>query len=350
MAVLHRLPMAALSRYAGDLTCAGAQTTPRRRTPHRPENGGPVMNQPERSPAAASNPYADGCAWIDGALVPIAEARIPILDTGFTRSDCTYDVVAVWHGRFFRLEDHLERFERSWRRMRFEPPLDRDGIRDVLHDCVRASGLDDAYVEMIVTRGVPVAGERDPRRFANRFYAFAIPYVWLLRPEQQDAGIAMVIARDTVRIDPRAVDPTVKNFHWGDLVAGLFEAYDRAAQNVVLLNAAGEVTEGPGFNIFAVCAGTLWTPASGVLQGITRRTVIELADRAGIPTRVEMFGVERLQAADELFITSTAGGVMPVTRLDDEPVGNGHPGPLTRTLRQAYWDAHGAPRWSSSVT
>jgi branched-chain amino acid aminotransferase len=307
------------------------------------------MSQPHPLPAAPDARYADGCAFIDGALVPIAEARIPLLDTGFTRSDCTYDVVAVWGGRFFRLDDHLDRFERSWRRGRFTPPLDRAAMRRVLHDCVRKSGLNEAYVEMIVTRGVAVAGERDPRRFVNRFYAFAIPYVWIARPEQQDAGIEMVIARETVRIDPRAVDPTMKNFHWGDLVAGLFEAYDREAHNVVLLNAAGEVTEGPGFNIFALCAGTLWTPAAGVLEGITRRTVLELAARAGIATRTGMFGPERLQAADELFITSTAGGVMPVTRLDGRPVGDGTPGATTRALRAAYWEAHADPAWTCAV-
>ncbi|MGE0485466.1 MAG: aminotransferase class IV [Gammaproteobacteria bacterium] len=293
--------------------------------------------------------YADGCAWIDGTLVPIAEARIPILDTGFTRSDCTYDVVAVWDGAFFRLDEHLERFARSCRLGRFTPPLDCSGIRAVLFDCVRASGLEQAYVEMIVTRGVPENGERDPRRFRNRFYAFAIPYVWIARPELQDQGIALVVARDTRRIDPDAVDPTVKNFHWGDLVRGLFEAYEREAHTVVLLNAAGEVTEGPGFNLFAVCAGTLWTPADGVLEGITRRTVLELADRIGIPTRVSMFGVERLQGADELFITSTAGGVMPVTRLDGIALRDGRPGPMTRKLREAYWDAHHDPAWITPV-
>ncbi|MCB1748694.1 MAG: aminotransferase class IV [Gammaproteobacteria bacterium] len=299
--------------------------------------------------AAADPRYADGCAWIEGELLPIAEARIPILDTGFTRSDCTYDVVAVWDGAFFRLDDHLDRFERSCRLGRFNPPLARDGVRAALFDCVRTSGLAQAYVEMIVTRGVPEAGERDPRRFRNRFYAFAIPYVWIARPEQQAEGIALVVARDTQRIDPAAVDPTVKNFHWGDLVRGLFEAYERAAHSVVLLNAAGEVTEGPGFNLFAICDGVLWTPAAGVLEGITRRTVLELAERRGIPTRISMFGVERLQAADELFITSTAGGVMPVTRLDGNTLGDGRPGPLTRTLRQAYWDAHRDPAWITPV-
>ena len=165
--------------------------------------------------------YAAGCAYIDGQFVPIDQARIPITDTGFTRSDCTYDVVASWAGRLFRLDDHLARFERSWQALRLKPPLSRAAMREVLIECVRRSGLENAYVEMIVTRGLPPPGDRDPRNFVNRFYAFAVPYVWLVKPDDQLRGTHLAIAREVVRIDPAAVDPTVKNFHWGDLTRGL---------------------------------------------------------------------------------------------------------------------------------
>ena len=300
-------------------------------------------------PAAADPAFAAGCAHIDGQFVPIDQARIPITDTGFTRSDCTYDVVATWAGSFFRLDAHLARFERSWQTLRLNPPLDRAAMGEVLIECVRRSGLKDAYVEMIVTRGSPPPGERDPRNFKNRFYAFAVPYVWLVKPDDQLRGTHLAIARDVVRIDPHSVDPTVKNFHWADLTRGLFEAFEREANTVVLLNAAGEVTEGPGFNLFVLSQGRLWTPSSGVLHGITRDTVIELAAREGITTEVTMFGAERLREAEEIFITSTAGGVMPVTRLDGQTIGDGRPGETTLALRQAYWDAHSDPRWATPV-
>lgn len=293
--------------------------------------------------------WSDGCAWIDGAFVPIAEARIPITDTGFTRSDCTYDVVAVWEGRFFRLADHLDRFERSWRSLGLNPPLSKDAMREVLHACVRRTGLTESYVEMIVTRGCPPPGDRDPRNFENRFYAFAVPYVWLVQPEDQLLGTHLVIARDAVRTDPRSVDPKAKNFHWGDLTRGLFEAYGRGATTCVLLNAAGQVTEGPGFNVFALTDGVLWTPADGCLQGVTRQTVLELAAADGIDARVTMFGPEVLLEADEIFATSTAGGVMPVTVLDGRPVGDGRPGETSLRLRQLYWDAHASPALTEPV-
>jgi len=189
--------------------------------------------------------FAEGCAFIDGGYVPIAEARIPIIDTGFLRSDVTYDVVAVWNGKFFRIEDHLYRFERGWKRMRMKPDVSKDEIRRILFECIRRSGIRNAYVDMIMSRGIDEEGSRDPRRFRNRFYAYAIPYVWIVKPEDQEVGIHLVVAEKTVRIPPDAIDPTIKNFHWGDLIRGLFEAYDRGGYTVVLPDARGNITEGP---------------------------------------------------------------------------------------------------------
>ena len=302
-----------------------------------------------KAESPATNSYAEGRAWIDGDYVPIADARIPITDTGFTRSDCTYDVVSTWDGRFFRLADHLDRFERSCQAIRLNPQFSRAEIREILFECVRRTELRDAYVEMILTRGVPPVGVRDPRQFVNRFYAFAIPYIWIVKPDDQLVGTHVVIAQTATRIDPQSVDPSVKNFHWADMTKGIFEAYDREATTVVLLNAAGEVTEGPGLNIFVLHDGALWTPEGGVLQGITRKTILELAATDGIQTRVRMFGRELLDPADEIFMTSTAGGVMPVTTLDDKPVSDGKPGETALRLRQMYWDAHEDDAYTESI-
>ncbi len=295
------------------------------------------------------NPFLKGCAWIEGKYLPIAQARIPILDTGFLRSDVTYDVAAVWKGRFFRLEDHLDRFEASWRRLRMEPSLSREEMRAILLECVARSGLRDAFVEMILSRGVDRHGVRDPRRFENCFYAYAIPYVWLVKPEDQELGTHLIIARNTVRIPPRSIDPTVKNFQWGDLVRAQFEAYDKGGHTAVLSDADGNLTDGPGFNLFACHDGTLLTPSHGVLQGITRRTVLDLAGEQGIATNVTMFNAQVLRAASEIFLTSTAGGVMPVTTLDGCQVGNGKPGSITMLLRRRYWEAQEKERWTVPV-
>jgi branched-chain amino acid aminotransferase len=294
--------------------------------------------------------FADGCAWIEGEYVPIAEARIPILDAGFVRSDLTYDVVGVWEGSFFRLDDHLDRLERGCKRIRLALPKPRSEIRQIAIETVRRSGLREAYVEIVITRGVPAPGERDPRRWTPRLYVYAIPYVWIVRPEQQELGTQVVVARDTRRIPPGSVDPTVKNFHWGDLVRGLFEAYDRDAWLAILLDGDGLVCEGPGFNVFAIVDGELITPSRGVLEGITRRTVIDIAAAFEWVVHVGDLPASALYRAEEIFLTSTAGGVMPVATLDGRPVGEGRPGPMTTAIRHRYWEMHRDPRYALQVT
>lgn len=290
-----------------------------------------------------------GAAFVDGCVVGIEEARVPIIDTGFSRSDLTYDVVAVWEGAFFRLEDHLDRFERGCRRLRLEPPHSRDEIAEILIDLVRRTGLRRSFVEMICTRGISRNGVRDPRRFENRFYAYAIPYVWLLSWDERDIGMDAVITQTVQRIPSRAVDPTVKNFHWGDLTRGLYEAYDRGARFPILLDSAGHVTEGAGYNVFAVVGGRVLTPDSGALHGITRRTVLEIARRDGIEAAEQPIAEQIVRDAGELFATSTAGGVMPITQLDGALVGEGGVGPVTRRLRDLYWAAHEDPAYLTWV-
>ena len=292
--------------------------------------------------------FPPGVAYLDGAYVPMSEARIPVLDWGFLRSDATYDVVHVWQGRFFRLDRHLERFERSVAKLRMTLPFGQDELVEVLRQCVLRAGLEDAYVEMICTRGVSPTFSRDPRDAVNRFIAFAIPFGWILRPEQRERGLQVAISR-IQRIPPQSVDPTVKNYHWLDLVAGLFEAYERGAENVILTDGAGNVSEGPGFNIFAVTEGRVVTPDRGVLEGITRGTAIELCQELGHPVEVAPLPVETLCGAGEAFVTSTAGGIMPLTLVDGEPIGDGAPGPVTRALIELYWAKHEDPAWTTPV-
>ena len=297
----------------------------------------------------ATNPYADGCAYIEGKYFPIAEARISILDSGFYRSDLTYDVVAVWKGKFFRLDDHLKRFENGYTQLRMNPKISLAQMREILFECVRRAGIRNAYVEMILSRGIDEDGSRDPRRFRNCFYAHAVPYMWIVKPEDQKVGIHLVIAEKTIRIPPDAIDPTVKNFHWGDLVRGIYEAYDRGGYTVVLPDAAGNITEGPGFNVFVYDRGSLLTPERGVLKGITRQTMIDLAEAQGIPVRLDMFGADVLMAAEEVFLTSTAGGVMPVTLVNGRTIGDGKPGKITTLMQKRYWEAHDEGPWVTPV-
>lgn len=295
-----------------------------------------------------SSDFSKGAAWVRGEYVPIGEACVPITDWGFLRSDATYDVVTVWESSFFRLDDHLDRFFASCRSFRLDPGKTREDVAAILERCVSLAGLRSAYVEMVATRGQPPWGSRDPRQAVNQFYAFAVPYVWIANEEQRCRGLNVNVS-EIQRIPPRSVDPTAKNYHWNDLTMGLLAALDAGADTVVLTDPAGNVVEGPGFNIFAASGGALVTPREGVLEGITRRTVIEMAQSLGVPVQLRPLPAGELRGAQEAFLSSSGGGVLPVTRVDGQALGDGRPGPLTRQLVQTYWAWHRDPRFSRPV-
>ncbi|MEO0679903.1 MAG: aminotransferase class IV [Pseudomonadota bacterium] len=298
------------------------------------------MTEQAVPPIAARADFSNGAAYCDGVYVPAAQATIPMLDWGFGKSDVTYDVVHVKDGAFFRLDRHLERFEASMTGLRMSIPHDRAGIAAILSQCVRLAALRDAYVAMITTRGMPAPGmPRKPSLFRNRFHAYAIPWIDVIPPEVQERGAHLIIA-ETRRIPPESVDPTIKNFHWGDMVRAMFEAEDAGADNAVLLDAEGHVTEGPGFNIFMVRDGAVISPDRGALEGITRQTVFDLCDELGLPWRIAPITAAELRDADEIFAATTAGGVMPAARLDGRIMGNDRPGPISTRLKDAYWRWH----------
>ena len=293
----------------------------------------------------------NGCAYIDGQFVAPEDAKISIFDWGFLHSDATYDVAHVWQGKFFRLGDHLDRFEASCAALRLNPGLSRERMREVMHECVARAALRDAYVELLCTRGRPAPGSRDPRTCTNRFMAFAIPFVWIADPQKQKRGVDLIVGTPQ-RIPPGRVDPRIKNYPWLDFVMGLFEAYERGGETVVLTNGAGHVAEGPGFNVFAAFGNVVVTPARGVLEGVTRRTMIELATHAGFDMQVRDLGVDELRRADEIFLSSTGGGAVAVARLDGVPIGGREPGsfgPVTSRLQAAYWALHDEARLTEAV-
>jgi branched-chain amino acid aminotransferase len=292
--------------------------------------------------------YPAGVAYMDGQFLPMAEAKISVLDWGFLHSDATYDTVHVWKKRFFRLDLHLDRFLGGLERLHMSIPYSRSRIEEVLHTCAALSGFNDAYVEMICTRGTSPVFSRDPRQAENRFIAFAVPFGWVANEEQRARGLRIAVSRIS-RIPPQSIDPRIKNYHWLDLVMGLYEAFDRGAETALLQDIEGRVSEGPGFNVFVVSEGRLRTPKTGVLPGITRRTVFDLARKSGIPVEEGDVTRQELGLADEVFITSTAGGIMAVTEVDGAPVAGGAVGPLTSQLTRMYWDAHVDPAWSTPV-
>lgn len=298
----------------------------------------------------STNPYAKGVAWVEGQLVPLHEARIPLLDQGFMHSDLTYDVPAVWDGRFFRLEDHLNRLDASCKKMRLKMPLPRDEVIRILVEMVAKSGIRDAFVELIVTRGLKgVRGAQPGDLDHNNLYMFIQPYVWVMEPEIQPVGGHAIVARTVRRISPGSIDPTIKNLQWGDLTRGLFEAADRGATYPFLTDGDANLTEGSGFNICLIKNNVLYTPDRGVLQGITRKSVLDAAKAIGIESRVEYVPVSMVYDCDEILMCTTAGGIMPITTLDGKPVKDGKVGPVTGAIWDKYWAMHFDDKYSFEI-
>ena len=292
--------------------------------------------------------FPKGAAWMDGEFIKLSEARIPVLDWGFLRSDATYDVAHVWKGRFFLLDKHIDRFFKSTEKLKMPCKINREELKKILAGCVKNAGLENAYVEMIQTRGMSPNFERDPRKATPRFIAFAVPFGWILKPKDFEVGLDVLVT-DIKRIPPGSVDPTIKNYHWLDLVSGMLNSYDLGHDTAILIDEKNNVSEGPGFNIFSVDETGLNTPDHGVLEGITRQTVINLAKELDLSINIKSISIEKLKSSDELFATSTAGGIMPITKINGKPVGSGVPGKITRELHKTYWDKHFNPDWSLSV-
>jgi len=292
--------------------------------------------------------YPHGVAFQDGQYLNMRDAKVSVLDWGFLHSDATYDTVHVWDGAFFRLDLHLDRFFGGLEKLRMTIPYDRVAVTEILKNCVALSGYRNAYVEMICTRGCSPSFSRDPRDAINRFMAFAVPYGSVANADQMKRGLNVAIS-DVVRIPPRSVDPSIKNYHWLDLVRGLYDAFDKGAETAIILDTNGNIAEGPGFNVFIVNEGSLRTPEFGVLPGITRRTVFDLCARLHIGVFAEAVSTDALKGAAEVFITSTAGGIMPVRSVDNVSIGSGDPGPITMRIKDLYWEMHKHPEWTMPV-
>ena len=292
-----------------------------------------------------------GAAWMNGHVLPISQATIPVNDWGLVHSDITYDVVPVINGAFFRFEEYLSRFFSSMESLYLDPGMNKSEVQKALHQMVSQSGLRDSYVAMVCSRGRPkIPGSRDPRDCENHFFAWCVPYVHVIKPEIIDQGATAWISQNAYRIPENSVNPRVKNYHWGDFTQGIFEAKDKDYETVILLDYDGNVTEGPGFNVFAIKDKVLITPERGILAGVSRKTVLEIAAHLGINTSIRSLSVDELLAADEVFLSSSGGGVIPIVRVNETIYGNGASGPMSVQLNETYWDWTTLEKYRDPIT
>jgi len=301
-----------------------------------------IMKTDERHARLEHDPaFTKGAAFIGGAFCPIDQAAVPIIDCGFTHADAAYDVVSVSRGSFFRLEEHQQRFAEACGKIRVTNPYTREREAEILHELVARTGLQDSYVWWAVTRGFTPSNRADmvdPSKFTNQFYAFAIPYVFIAEDEQRERGLNVAISTERIRIPSTAVDPTAKNFHWLDMQMALFEAGERGSEWAVLTDAEGYLAEATGANIFVVNDGVVLTPDSECLLGITRKTVFDLCDEKGIPWEARRVHGDELRNADDAFLATTAGAVMPISRVDSRPLQHSEKeDKIANLLHDLYW-------------
>ena len=285
--------------------------------------------------------------YVNGAYVPKDQARVSVFDFGFLRGDGVFDTSSAWNGRIFKLSAHLERLELSLRAARIPSPLPLEELRGVIVETTRRCGLRNAYIQTIVTRGEPPLGVRDLRQCRPSLIVFAVPYVFILNAEQIRSGGRAMIA-STRALPLQCLDPKIKALSRMHFDLAMLQGKAAAMDLAIMLDLDGHVTEGPGFNVFVVKDGVLFSPPEGILMGITRQTVFELAAEHQLPAREALLTAYDLYGADEVFLTSTAGGIMPLVEIDGSPIGDGKPGPVSQRIHGLYWALresghHGTP-------
>jgi branched-chain amino acid aminotransferase len=273
---------------------------------------------------------------IAGKVCLPEEAKISVFDRGFLYGDSVYETIGTAYGRLFAARDHLDRLERSATRIGLRVPP-RAEIERAITETVAAAENAEARVRVILTRGAGKL-DLDPASVDDTQLVVIVFPLGAPSAEMYAKGVSVAVVSIT-RNSPRAIDPAVKSGNYLNNVLALGEARRRSgAYEAILCDADGTVAEGSTSNIFAVVAGEVRTPPKevGILDGITRAKVFELCRESGIPLRETRFRPEELRASDEAFITSATRGILPVTRVDEGPVGAGVPGPVTRKLMALY--------------
>jgi branched-chain amino acid aminotransferase len=273
--------------------------------------------------------------FVNGQITDESSAVISIFDRGFLYGDSVYEVLRTAGGRPVDLDRHLERLARSAGAIMLALPAG-ERIRAAVSETLAAAGNDESYIRIIVTRGAGrIALDLDAADSPSLLVIVAP--LKMPRPDLYTAGASIAIV-GVERTSRRAVDPAVKSGNYLNSILALAEAQRRGAYEALMLGPDGRVAEGSTCNVFAVRLGRLTTPAlmTGILAGITRQRVIELARAAGLEAGEGDLYPDDLRGADEVFITSSIRGVMPVAKVDDRVIAGGAPGPVTRLLMNAY--------------
>lgn len=275
-------------------------------------------------------------ASVNGIVTPAEEARVSVLDTGFTFGDSVYETLRTYAGRPFEWGRHMRRLRASAGRLGFDIPLSNDDILARLDAVLAPAANPESYIRIMVSRGLGDISYHLDRVKGPTMVIAVKPCVSY--PEwhyTQGIPVALVSVR---RNHPQALDPAIKSSNLLNNVLAIREAQARGAEEALLLNQGGEIAEGASTNVFVVREGAVITPVleAGILAGITREVVLEIARGLALPVRQEVLRPEDLMGADEAFLTSTTREAVPIRTVDERPVGRGQPGPVTTRILEAF--------------
>jgi branched-chain amino acid aminotransferase len=286
--------------------------------------------------------------YVNGEFKPQSQAMISVFDRVVSYGDGVFDTLVAKNGYVFKLDQHLERLFRSAKAVKIDVQKTREEVKSLIVEAIKRNGLRDCYVKIVITRGVawvPLMSSKE--ELHTTMIIFVSPPVGVVSDEKIRKG-AKLLSTTIKRNHPESLDPRIKSVNYQANVLMRREAVEGGADEAVSYGFDGYVAEGGGDNIWIVKNKVLMTPGHGVLEGITRETVIEIAQQLGYSAMTTSINKYDLYQADEVFLSSTAGGIIPVIEVDRRLVGSGAPGPITKQIQETYTEMlekgiHGTP-------
>lgn len=274
--------------------------------------------------------------YINGKFYDEKNAKISVFDHGLLYGDGVFEGIRAYHGRVFKLKEHIDRLYNSAKAILLTIPMPREAMAKAVVNACRKNRLRDGYVRLLVTRGAGTLG-LNPNRCSNPAVIIIAGKIQLYPPALYEQGMAIVTV-PTTRNLLNAVNPAIKSLNYLNNILAKIEANIAGVEEAIMLNNEGLVAECTGDNLFVVRAGQLLTPplSAGALHGITRATVMELGRESGLPVAEPNLTRYDLYTADECFLTGTGAEIIPVTKIDGRVIGDGKPGSITRGLIEKY--------------
>lgn len=273
--------------------------------------------------------------YLNGVYCPASQAKISVFDHVVLYGDGVFDTMCAWNHAIFKLAEHVDRLFESAHALKLAIPLDKAELKAIILETVRRNQLVNAYVKVVVTRGVGAQPLMNPYNCVPGVIVFAVPYISLVGGKKDVEGIRMIVS-SLRRIPNECISTKIKSCNYLNHILMRLEANEVGADDAIELDMEGYVCEAPGYNVFMVKKGLIYTPVDNILVGITRQTVLEIAAAEGMEVKEGRIQTFDLYNADEVFLASTAGGIFAVTELDSRKIGSGKPGPVTAKIRDGY--------------